>query len=54
MALSADSSGFRDGEEEGRSLSGFGLDPDPAAILLHDSFTDGKANPGASVFVPLV
>ena len=33
-------------EAEGRSSSGFGFDPDPPMIPVHDSLTDGQSDAG--------
>ena len=34
----------REGEAEGRSLSGLGFDPDPPMITIHDPSTNGQSN----------
>jgi len=40
-----------DCESECRSPAEFGFDPDPAAIPLHDSVTNGQTDPGSGVVV---
>src|SRR4051812_5043860 len=39
-----------DGEEEGRSFPKFRLDPDTAAISIHDSLAEGQPNAAAGIF----